>query len=325
MVKEQVAPKKGQKKTPKIKKSRAIKNSLGQAGYVQGLDARRLVHVPPAVPMGPYTVMRGRTVLTVNTSTSNNLVFLIGPHRLTTVDMAITPCISISGTGVNVPGTTESAQNDALLNNYAGTLASSTANAQLHAMTVVVQCTSTATTASGVMYSGALAQRVGRSNYATWNGVATALLARREVQSTSAYNTMTNPVVITAYPVDMTEWSMQHPVLQTDLVTTSNNYSADTLSQIALVFPQTSTVVEYNLTIYTEWRVNFVDVVLASTSTKQTPTPVSWWNQAINVMGALNGRVEDVLRVGSAVGAIAQKFQGARATLGQLGAISKLL
>lgn len=307
-------------------RKRAVKNPLGQASYIHALDARCLTHVPPSIPMGPYTVMRGRSVITVSSSTAaaTNTVLLLGPHRVASVDMAITPLIGISGTGVNVPGTTETNINDSIVSNYAGTLQSSTACAQLHAFTVTVQCTSTATTASGVVYTGALCQRVGRSNYATWNGVANALLARREMLPTSAYNTMTQPVVLSAYPVDMTEWSMQHPVLSVATVL-SDNYSADTLSQIAIVIPNTVAAVEYTISVHTEWRINFTDVVLASTSTKKDPPPQGWWNSAISALGDLNGRIDTALHIGSAVGAIGQKFQGMKATLGQLGALTKLL
>lgn len=296
---------------------------------VRCLDARDLTHVPPSVPMGPYTVMRGRSVVTFTTPTTaaTNLVFLIGPHRVASIDNAITPLIGIYGSGVNVPGTTETNIPDTVVTNYAGNLQTSTANAQLHAVTVTIQCTSSATAASGVVYAGALTQRVGRSNYATWNGLANALTARREMTSSSAYNTMTHPLSVSAYPVDMTEWSMQYPVISTD-ANLANNYATDTLSQIALVFPNTSAAVEYNLTIHTEWRVNFTDQVLSSTSVRHDPAKPDFWNSAIQMASSINGRLHDVGNVinhFTELGATVQAFRGVGARLGQLGTIAKMV
>lgn len=302
---------------------------MGSTALVKCIDARNLTHVPPSVPMGPYTVVRGRAVVTFTTSTSpaQQTVFLIGAHRVASIDSAVTPLLGTYGTGVNVPGTTETTIPDTAVTNYAGNLQTSTGNGQLHAFTVTVQCTSSATNASGVVYAGALAQRVGRSNYATWNGLGTALTARRELQSYSAYTSMSHPIVLSAYPVDMTEWSMQHPIISTD-ANLSNNYTTDTLSQIALVFPNTSTAVEYNVTIVTEWRVNFTDQILSSTSIRHPPTPPDVWHRVIDMAANLSGKVHDVGQVMqnfTELGATVNAFRGVGARLGQLGQLSKLI
>lgn len=312
----------------KVVKTRTKKLAMTQSynTMVRSIDARDLTHLPPPFPMGPYTVLRSRRVFTVTTPTtpSTNAVFLIGPHRLGSVDSAITPLVGIWGTGVNVPGTTENNILDGLMVNYAGNNNTSTANGQLHAITVVVQCTSSATTAVGVVYSGALTQRVGRTNYATWNGLADALVARRELQSTSAYTSMTKPIAISGYPVDTLEWGMQYPVWSVD-ASSGNNYSTDTLSQIALVFPNTTTAVDYNITVHTEWRVNFTDTALSSTSIKRQPAGQGLWNSIIHAASDIGGRIDQVTHVASEVGAVANTFRQVSNYVGTLGSVMRPL
>lgn len=328
-------PKQQPKPPPKPKKRarprrRAIVTPQGRSAIVHALDARILTHVPPPMPMGPYTVVRSRNVRTVTVNTSGqNTVLLIGPHRLASVDACVTPVIGILGVGTNVPGTTEDTITDVGISGYTGTIATSTANAQLHAVTVVVQATSSATQATGLVYVGSLAQRVGRQNYGTYNLLGSALINRRELSPFSAYSSMTKPVEHSAYPVDLVEWSTQAPVLAAS-GTLSDNYSADTLSQIAVVWPATTVAVDYNVSIFTEWRVNFTDSVLNSTAVRHAPTPQGLWSTIVQNASALNGRVHDVALgvekltgFGNTVGTAFRAFQGVGARLGQLGTLGK--
>lgn len=326
-------PKQKQKQNRKptqVRRRRAIVNPMGRSALVQALDARVLAHVPPSVPMGPYTVVRSRNVRTITTDTTGaSTVMLIGPHRLVSIESCITPIIAIIGTGANVPGTTEQTITDVGIQGYAGTILNSTANAQLHAITVVVQSTSSATAAQGLVYVGSLAQRVGRQNYATYNALASALINRRELSPFAAYSTMTKPAEHSAYPVDMTEWSMQVPVHNVG-ATPGDNYHSDTLSQIAVVFPATTVAVDYNVSIFTEWRVNFTDSVLNSTAVRHDPTPTGLWNKIVQNASALNGRISDLAlgaekltSMGSAIGTTFRAFSGVGARLGQLGALGK--
>jgi len=320
---QQVAKKKTRKPRQVIGKMVKAPNSNGS---ILALDARKTVHIPPPLPMGPYTILRGRSVYSLTTGTvTTNTVMLVGAHRVASVDSCVTPLLATVGSGVNVPGTTETNVVDSLISTYGtGNLQSSVANAALHAVTVTVQCTNSATAANGVVYVGTLAQRIGRQNYATWNGVASALLSRREVSSFSAYNTMTNPVVVSSYPIDMVEWSTQQPLIAVD-ANASNNYCGDTLAQIALVFPPTTTAVDYNITIHTEWRVNFVDAALSSTSIKHEPTESGFWNKTINMASTLNGFLDNAVHIGSQVGAAVNAYRGVANTLGQLGNMARPL
>lgn len=276
---------------------------MGSLPSVLGaLDARLNVHVPTHVPSGPYTVIRTRTQRAVFTSvTAQNTVLLLGAHCDNALGngIAITPLIGIEGVGTNVPGTTESNVIDSLVNTYGGTIASSTASAALHAMTVVVTCIDSALSASGQIYTGTLSNRVARSNYATFNALALDLITRRELKPRSAYQTMTKAVTLFSGPLDVTDWSLHKPLVSINS-TLGNNVTVDTIAPIVIVFPPTASVLEYSVTIYCEWRMIFHTPLLASTHTHHAPAPAGFWSNATRLVGAVGGDLEH------AVGGVAQ-------------------
>ncbi len=263
------------------------------------VDASRAVHIPAPIPLGPYTVVRGRSTVSVSTnSTGQYTVLLLGPHTISSVrDACVTPVIAVSGVGMNVPGTAETIYSDGIAVPYAASLTGNLANGNLHGLTIVLNCLSTATQAEGQVFLGSLNQRINRTRYSVWNDVAIALLARREVQPHSAYNVLSDPIKASCYPVDIVDWAKQSPLV-TVPVTSADNITMDSLSQLVMVFPPTTAILQYSVTVYTEWRMNFTDAALASTATTKRASSMDLWSKLAAVGSDTSGFLQ---AAGSAV------------------------
>lgn len=265
---------------------------MSYAGMMLAVDATNTFHVPPPIPLGPYTIVKGRSAITVVTNAAGQTTtLLLGPHTTTTAgqrDLTISPVIGVSGVGTNVPGATETILSDTVLLPYANTLALNQANASLHGLTVIVNCLSTATTAEGQVYVGAINQRINRTRFGLWNDVGTSLINRRDVKPQSAYSALSSPIKISAYPVDVVDWARQSPLVLPG-VAAGTDVTMDSLSQIVLVFPPTVAAVNYSITVYTEWRVNFVDPALASTATAHDASPLELWSAIASLGNATDG------------------------------------
>lgn len=293
------APKKG-KAQPKRKPGPRGKGPRGIsiAGTVACLDATNPTHIPPPMPMGPYTVMRGRFTKNFTTSAGNHVVLLIGPHCLsknavTATDMSpnIIPCIMIHGDGAVVPGNGDYIDDDPVLFKYASLEAFSMA--QLHAITVTLNCTSSAVNAQGTVYAGTLNQRIRRTAYSTYEDLALALISRPEIKS---YNAMgTTGLKFSDYPVDVGDWVSQDYFIPTG-TNKSHILAKDTLGQMVIVFGPITNV-NYNVTIHTEWRINFTEVALASTARHRDPGPQSLWNSAIAAGNMTSGLLDTAVNV----------------------------
>lgn len=270
------------------------------------VDATSNTHVPCPITLGPYTVVRGRVNLSIQTNTNNSTVVLLGPHTVSTAglrDLTITPVVTISGVGTDVPGTTELLTPDNLISSYASSVAGNAANGNLHGLTVVLNCLSPTTTVQGQVYVGSLNQRINRSRFATWNAVADSLITRREVKPYSAYNVLSKPLKYSVFPVDIVDWARQVPlVLQA--AAPGDNITMDSLSQGVLIFPATAAVVSYTITVYTEWRVNFSDAALASTATTRPASPMDMWNKVAAVGTDTGGFVQALEQGMSMAGAL---------------------
>lgn len=254
---------------------------MSYAGMLAAVDASTAVHVPPPIPLGPYTVVRGRSSFTIGTSTSAKTVLLVGPHTTTTAgqrDLTISPVVGVTGSGVFVPGVNETVLSDSVLLPYANTLALNQANASLHSLTVIVNCLSTATAAEGQIFVGSINQRINRTRFGTWNDVADSLINRRDVQPHSAYSTLASPLKFSSYPVDVVDWASQRPLVLPGTVA-GTDVSSDSLAQMVFVMTPTVAVVNYSITVYTEWRINFVDAALASTANAHSSSPMELWSQ----------------------------------------------
>lgn len=259
----------------------SAEHGMSFAGMMAAVDATNTFHVPPPIPLGPYTIVKGRSTITVATNaTGQYTTLLLGPHTTTTAgqrDLTVSPVVGISGVGINVPGAVETVLSDSVLLPYANTLALNQANAALHGMTVVLNCLATATSAEGQVYFGAINQRINRTRFANWNDVGLALINRRDVKPQSAYSTLSVPVKMSAYPIDVVDWARQSPLVLPG-VAAGTDVTTDALSQVVLVFPPTTAVVNYSITVYTEWRINFVDAALASTATSHQASQLSTWS-----------------------------------------------
>lgn len=290
------------------------------------VDASRPAHIPPPVPLGPYTVLRGRTSISINTSTTDSTVVLLGPHTLATAglrDLTITPLVATSGVGSGVPGASpENYYTDTLAGGYAtATISDNRANGNLHGLTVILNCLSPTTVVQGQVYVGSLNQRINRTRYATYNELASALINRREVEPHSAYNVLSCPIKFSAYPVDVVDWSRQVPLLTQSVSTLADNVTLDSLSQLVVVLPATSAVVSYSITVFTEWRINFTDPALASTATTKAASDMNLWSGIAAAGAATGGFIQQVEEGIAAMGALSGAISaggGLMSTLGLL-------
>lgn len=296
----QLAP--TRKRTQVRRKQRTKVGDNGQM-LVMGADASQKVHIPPPFPMGPYTVLRSRTVIDMSSTPTNHKVYLIGPHFSTAIGQAnINDIICIDGVGGDAPGGNpgETYTQDVLIKDYAN--AAGSTMAQLHACTVVVASASSMTTAQGNVHMGVLNQRIRRTSFATYNALGISLKSRQEMRPYTGAALLT-PAKVTTYPVDVVDWAAQDALLSGESAGT--NVAKDTLGQIAIVFsPATTTY--YTITMYCEWRVNFTDTVLASTATKKAPTPNYMWDSIVRAGQATGGFIHDAL--GATAQAGASKF-----------------
>lgn len=297
------------------------------------VDASVQEHVPSHIPMGPYTVIKSRVIIPITSSISGQTTTLVmGAYgRASQFDQSISPTIAILGTGTDVPTITESYFQDPAVAIYDGTnFGNGFGNANLHALTFVINCTSSATSANGIVYYGAVNQRINRGQFPNYNALGNALIPRREFSSQSAYSLCTKPHKVSAYPVDLTDWSTQKPLVEPSL-TLGDNINLDSLCQMAIIVPPTATAVAYSITVYTEWRVNFTDPVLASTSVKRQPTTPQLWDAVIDQGTKLAGSYHALQDSGmffgrdslqndiSTIGNMFNTFSSVRQQLGTLG------
>lgn len=270
------------------------------------LDARSGVHLPGPYGIAPYTVIRSRTVQPITTSTAGQHVVMgVCPFSMDSFRGGFNYCQVIGGWGVggNAPSTSINLISDTIVKGFT----TGQVSLGLHAITVEIQCSGTATTSEGIFYAGTLVGRPYRAGYGTWNDLATALTGRREMRSTGAYQTLGQPKRLCTFPVDITEWNLMQDFANTDVVTLSNNNAKDTLGTIAIVWLPTTTAVTYYVTISCEWRVIYHnDLQLASTHVSHPPGSPTLWKQITDVASSEGGHIlEGGAAAGATFGAIA--------------------
>ena len=184
----------------------------------------------------------------------------------------------------------------------AATLSGVVANAALHALTASVTVTSSPLNTGGSVFMGVLSQRVNRTAFADYNTLAQRLIDRRELKPMSLYQCAAGGKSVSSYPVDMITWAAQNPLTSAS-ATLSDNHATDGLGQLALVFtPGTPT--DVSITAYTEWRINFNDAALSSTSIKRPTTPNGVWNGIIGAAHSVGGFLEGVTHAAGALQAV---------------------
>lgn len=284
--------------------SRASTMSLGASasGYsgrsvlTHLTDARSRAHIPPAMAQPAYTVMRTRDTLSVSTptNTSDFRVLLFGEYGYTELNVsnaAVLPLIGIVGDGANVPGVTEGAVECVDIAN----ITAQQPLARLHALTVTVTCTDPVTSARGVFYAGTMPGPVHRIQFANWNAVGNAIVARLQAKQHSAYGSMEFPVCLGSVPMDVAQWNMLETLMSTP-PNLSLRRATDTLQPIAVVLPGQSSAVNYSVTVVAEWRVVFAMTDARSSLHEfRNPTPaplVAAAQQAVaNAAGSLMSSV----------------------------------
>lgn len=263
------------------------------------VDARENTHIPPSIAMSPYSVMTSRSSFIVNTSTVANTdtVVIFSPHGISTTAVApyagaflgnhaATPVLGHLGSGGNVPGTTEFRLDDAVMGAYAATLQGNVANAALHSMTIGCVSYGNNNTCEGKITVGCCDQRINRARFATWNALAASLLNRKGFDTIPATKVLSDGGFTRHLsPVDIANWNEARPLMVAE-VATGANIALDTMNQfICVLSATTAVVVQYEFTVWCEWRVTFTDPALSSMAIKRNPTPQAVWDKAMS-MGA---------------------------------------
>lgn len=232
------------------------------------------------------------------------------------------PFHAIYGVGTGVPGTTETIVGDPLLSGAAA----GTYQLAMHAMTVVVTADGSATSGTGTFYMGTIPSRIARTSFATWNVLGTNLLSRREMLPITAYQSLSDSERYSTrslFPMDMITWQEFSPSASN--TTGSAIQLDDSLSPCFIVWEPTTTSVNYNVSIFVEWRVIYnSDVQLASTAIPHKASSVQSWQSIINTANTLSGNLHPLIAgVGSMLGGIAgigsgASLSGASGNLGSL-------
>lgn len=304
-----VAPKRAKVGKKQPQKKRAVKVKAPKksgkkmtGNHIAALDARAVTHVPPPVPMGPYTLIRTRDLIPITTNTSESFVHVFGAFLNSTAQLStITSGIGYSG----LSGSTTTAalmRQCALMATY-GT-GGNAVHAALHALTVTVACTGNALSAEGLVHGCTMRQVFRRATYSTMGDLATSILSRPETRAKSAYELLNRPMVLSSHPLDMTDWTLQQPLL--DPSDQAQNRMSDKLAPVVVVFSPTPSPVSYTVTIHAEWRVNFTDVGLASTAVPRPVSTQSFWQEASNIARDVAGHIEEIAGAGRAVMSVVQ-------------------
>ncbi len=253
------------------------------------VDARNPNHLPCPVSSGAYSVVRSRTTFSFATKTDGTrYVLTFGEHTNNNVVNSVTPYLCTHGSGTAVPGTTESYVVDPLV----GGATLGDKQLSLHALTVVVACTSAPTAAQGMFYMGSLASKIDRLQYATWDAMGIAMIGRREMRPITAYESLADTEknsTFCAYPMDPIQWQAFFTTTAND--TGSNINLTDSLTPIVAVFEGTTAAVLYSVTIYAEWRVIYNrDLTLASTQSIYPTSSSAAWEAIRNAVSSDNGK-----------------------------------
>lgn len=277
------------KKSHPGKKSGKKGKKGGRPTLRMALDARVPIHAPPPVPLGPYTVVRDRSTISISSDATYDQVFVFGSFSLpnsanasstigsvSNVGDPVTPMIGAYGKSNAVPGGIDELS---LVSAAASAAALEGASFALHSLTVSVTCVGSATSAAGSVVFGTGASRIPRKSFSTYQGLIDSLSLRPDAVMHSTYSLLGQEQVRVAYPLDVTEWSLQN------CGTVSNDNSKcsmnDRLAPVYLIIRK-GAAVPYHITVHTEWRVNYVSAALQSTATPHAMTSPTLWQSIIN-------------------------------------------
>lgn len=290
------------------------------------IDARRQIHLSPPTLTSPYAVLRTRFTIPVTTNaTGQHTVLLLGEHAnasSSSYPQNICQYVGVQGLGVNVPGTTETRVADPMITQLLTTGSGAVgAYGRLHAMTVGVQCGSTALTAEGFFYAGVMPGNVNRTTFPAWNDLALAVLARREALQYSAYGSMSAPPLLATCPQDMVEWATNAVFVGAGGDPTDATRGTDTSFPLVVVWPPTTASVAYSITVNCEWRVVYpMGDSRASLHSAHAPASPGLVRQATQAVMDAAGRIVSTV-ASNAVGAVAE--HASNQALGLMGRTSQ--
>jgi hypothetical protein len=285
------------------------------------VDARRQIHLSPPTLTSPYAVLRTRFTIPVTTNVGQHTVLLLGEHANdvgSAFPANICQYVAIQGLGTNVPGTTETRVADPMITQLLTTGSGSVgAYGRLHAMTVGVQCGSTAMTAEGFFYAGLMPGNIQRSTFATWNDLALAVLARRECQQYSADGSLTAPSLLASCPQDMVEWATNALFVGAAGDPSGSTRGTDTSFPLVVVWPPTPRDVAYSITVNCEWRVVYpMGDARASLHASHEAASPGLVRQATRVVMDAAGRIAGTV-ANNAIGAVAEHVSNQALGLGR--------
>jgi len=241
-------------------------------GYVPltAFDALHPHHAPLPRAVGPYTVVRTTTRITVN-SDANTKVFFFGTYRGTTDQASKTRKWSnivvkynqgLSSVAMNNTGAGNTAFNQ--VTPVPISVTDGNASVVPAAFSVQVVCSSPLNTAPGVIYAGRMKTSMAGTNAATWDQEASRLISFMAPRMLPCSKLALQGVQIDAIPFDMAELADFAPVTN-DIDTAAvwadgnaplfENAVPTGFAPIYVIVPENSANIEFLVT--TEWRVRF--------------------------------------------------------------------
>lgn len=297
-------------RVPPAPRPSAGPKSAGLGSALSRYDPRTQGHLPGPRASGPYTVVRERVTINMQTNISGqHTVLLIGPFVKGSFQAsggeAMSSLVAVKGVGQDEPGVTETLH---VSNLFHGTTYKSK-SCSLHSMHAELTCTgaSSGMVPSGNVFAGAITQPLSRTNWGKWEDIGHTLQTRRAFRMFSAYETMTKPISICSYPLD----AVEHTEF---LWMAGSAHSSDEMSRaltpIVFVLGPTASANDFTVSLTLEWRVReSLDPILQSTHRAHVPVPESVWSQLgahlATVGGFVRSTAEDPTVQAAVRGAIA--------------------
>lgn len=217
------------------------------------VDARHATHLSPPSTTAPYAVLRSRFSVDFATNVSGQRTVLLFSEHLSNLvannELRVCPIVGYRGVGTNVPLSPD----EVALSDPRVAQLPTGCRGRLHAITLTISPTGSATTSTGVFYAGVMPGNINRGSFGTFNAIADAVITRPSLRQYTAFTALQKPVVIASAPQDVMTWSANEII--DPIAGTHGLASSDSLLPIVLIFAPTAAAVDYTITVNTEWRI----------------------------------------------------------------------
>jgi len=213
-----------------------------------------LLHNPhwtvPLLATTKYVSVIERIILPIQTSLTVAKVIQIGRYyQPGSGGNTLSPCVAKYGLGTDVPGTTETSLNSALIT------AGNFSRCNIGRLGITISCTGTASTngmPDGIVYSGTADGVLDRTAFATFNLMIAALATRHWLGGHSAYSLMQKPRNLVSHPLDMISYN---DFIQIGITPSGTDLCSDGIAPIFIYLPATVNLDNYVIDLYVDWRV----------------------------------------------------------------------